>query len=129
MFASVGIPVYGLRELSLVKNDITKINSKISELLTINLISVLICSSIYILIIIFVDFFSINQHLYLICVLNIFLAGIQTDWILQFRGNFRSLATRSFFIKLIAFLCILLFVKDEKISKNIYSFMHLELVL
>ena len=123
MFASVGIPVYGLRELSLVKNDITKINSKISELLTINLISVLICSSIYILIIIFVDFFSINQHLYLICVLNIFLAGIQTDWILQFRGNFRSLATRSFFIKLIAFLCILLFVKDEENIKE-YLFIH-----
>lgn len=109
--AMLGIPNYGVREISICKSS--SLNTLFSELFLINAISTTIISVIYIEVINVFDM-PINTKLYniygIILVLNIF----NVDWFYQAKEEFKYITIRSAIVKLSSMLAIFTLVKDEK---------------
>ena len=64
IMAFLGIPTYGLREISKVRNNQVELDSIFSELFIINFISTVVFSVLYILLIIVIKDFRTNLLLY-----------------------------------------------------------------
>lgn len=109
--AMLGIPNYGVREISICKSS--SLDTLFSELFLINAISTTIISVIYIEVINVFDM-PINTKLYniygIILVLNIF----NVDWFYQAKEEFKYITIRSAIVKLSSMLAIFTLVKDEE---------------
>ena len=71
IFAFLGLPTYGLREIAKARDDKQELNKLYSELLSINFISTAVFLSIYLILIFCVPRFSANLPLYLIVGISI----------------------------------------------------------
>ena len=109
--ASLGITTYAVRECASVKNEQEKVNRVSSEILSIN-ICTMVVSYLALAITLFV-FNSLSNYLVLICILsgNIFFTIIGADWINSAYEDFRYITIRTLLFQIIAIVLIFLFVK------------------
>lgn len=113
IFASLGIPAYGVRVIAQNKKEPTLCNKTFTELFLINLISTIICSSAYFILIFTIDNFKneIGLHLLfgILVVFNIF----NIDWLYQAYEEYSYIAIRSFIIKFLSLLLLIVFVRKS----------------
>ena len=112
VFAMLGINIYGVREVAIVKDDAKAITVKISELLTLIFLSVITFTLIFIVLLNNVEFFSTNREFYYLAMINLISSAFNVDWVYQGLGRFQLLALRSVFVKLIALCAIFLLISD-----------------
>lgn len=113
LIASLGIPIYGIREIAKVKNDYSKLSKLFSELLVINFIGSIIFVIIYLLCICFIPYFQ-NDALYYIIAGIIVLGGFTTiDWFFSGIEEFRFISIRSIIIKFISLVALYSLVKTK----------------
>lgn len=137
--AALGIPNYGIREISKVRESKTNSSKVFSELCFINFLSTTICVILYYSFIFLVPSFKEERTLYYIVGLTVIFNYLNVDWFYQGFEEFRYIAVRSFVVKLLSLLAIFLFVKTYNdypkyalISclgiggNNIYNFIHLK---
>lgn len=110
--ASLGIPTYGIREIAKVKEKCDKKNLVFTELFVINFISTIFCSITYYLIIIISDF-NIDKRLFGVCGLLIILNIFNVDWLYQGEEEYKFIAIRSFIIKVISFILVIVLVRKQ----------------
>lgn len=113
-FASLGIPIYGIREISKVRNKKEEKNKIFSELIIINSVSTLFSIVLYfIFLILFInkkdDFF-----LYLATGLVLFFNFFNIDWFYQGEEEYGYITIRSFIIKIVLLLFLFLFVHAKR---------------
>jgi len=115
IFATFGTTIYGIREISKVREDQKQLNKTFSEIFVINFITTFITLIVYLLIIISIYFNSNNKEvlLLLIFALSIFLNLFCIDWLYMGLENFKTIALRSLLIKLISLICIFLFIQER----------------
>lgn len=115
LFASLGFPLYGTREIAQVKNDPKKLQDTFSAIFTANLLSCLLIFIVYILSVLFVagDANSENLLLYLILGLSILMSCVSLNWFYQGVEDFKYITTRSICIKVISIVCLFVFVKHQ----------------
>ena len=111
MFAALGIPTYGVREISKYRENQEKTNRVFSELLIINACSTTLCLLGYGLLVL--QCFNTDYKLYLVCGLLIVFNFINIDWFYQGKEDYVYIAVRSVLIKLISIIALLLFVKNR----------------
>lgn len=108
--ALLGIPNYGVREISKITNQ-EHLNKTFSELFVTNFLSTLIITTIYYGIINLVHL-PIDKTLYniegIILLFNVF----NVDWFYQGMEEFKYITIRSVVVKIISMIAIFLFVKD-----------------
>jgi O-antigen/teichoic acid export membrane protein len=113
---SLGIPVYGVRELSKV------ISRSQRDLILVELIILLSASTFFLFLIYFLLFHIFNDNLninesinsYSILLLFYTISNIfQLDWLYQAEKKFKFLTWRTFIIKSLGLLLILILVKDD----------------
>lgn len=109
--ASLGIPNYGVREVSRAESA-DKLNRLFSELFLINIFSTAIVSILYYGVVHFADL-GINRILYYIEGIILLLNVINVDWFYQGIENFRYIAIRSCIVKIISVFAIFSFVKTK----------------
>lgn len=112
LFATMGLSIYGQREISYVQNDKIKRSKIFWEIKILTIINVFICLLIYlILTVLYVD----NQYLliYLIWGISIFNVAVDVTWFFQGLEEFKKIVTRNFFIKILDIMYIFIFVKDK----------------
>lgn len=120
VLASLGLPVYGIREIAKVKNDKEKLNQTYSELFLINIIFTILSCIIYL-------FFMLNIFnnddllLYGICGTQILFNCINIDWLFQGCGEYSYITKRNIFIKVVFLFFIIIFVNDKS-DLPIYAF-------
>lgn len=112
-FASLGLPSYGLREISKAREDQNKLDKTFSELLTINIVSSLICTAAYFFIVIGIPSYRENFLLYAACGLPVLLNVINVDWFYQGLEEYRYITIRSIVIKAISVVAIFLFIHQK----------------
>lgn len=110
-FALLGIPNYGVREISKI-NDKKRESKIFSELFIINSISTTIIVLCYYTIINFLHL-NINRLLFNIEGIIILLNYFNVDWFYQGKEEFKYITIRSAIVKVISMIAIFLFVKDE----------------
>ncbi len=112
--ASLGIPNYGVKEISKCGENVKERSKTFSELFSINFISTAICIAVYYF---FVNFFPYFQNqkpvlniMGLMLVFNLF----NVDWFYQGIEEYGIIATRGTVVKIISFMAMLLFVKKPE---------------
>ncbi len=113
LIASLGLPSYGVKAIA--QNDETKEQRSRTffELFLINLIATLLCIAAYFLFVNNFTHFANRKALFnimgLMLVLNIF----NIDWFYQGVEEYSYIATRSFVVKILSFVAMLIFVKEQ----------------
>ncbi|HWB26130.1 MAG TPA: flippase [Chitinophagaceae bacterium] len=117
--SAIGVPVYGMREISKHKDDHAAIKRIFSELVLINLVNAILISTAYFLAIYFflhtIPYYKLYFFGCFILVINVF----TVDWLYQGMEEFPFITTRNIFIKIISICLTFLFVKS-KADLNIY---------
>lgn len=111
ILAFLGIPTYGLREISRIRNDTDELNKVYSELFTINLITTIVFSSLY-FIYVFV-FCRESIVLYLVVGIIVVANAINISWLYEGLEEFQFISIRNAVFKLIMFVFMVVFVKEE----------------
>jgi O-antigen/teichoic acid export membrane protein len=109
MFATLGIPQYGTREIAKRQDTADATNRLFSELMVVNIISTALCTTMYYL---FVGIaFQDKMPLYLVCGLSLILNFINVDWFFQGKEEYVYITLRSALVKVLSILALFVFVK------------------
>ena len=112
LFATMGLSIYGQREISYVQNDKLKRSKIFWETKILTIINVFICLLIYLILIsLYVD----TQYLliYFIWGISIFNVAVDVTWFFQGLEEFKKVVTRNCFIKILDIMYIFIFVKNK----------------
>ena len=121
VFASVGIPTYGIRVIARNTNNREKLNKRFSELIIINSIATTAAIIIYLSMLFSVEKFSAERMLFLVVGINLFFNYINIDWFFSGCEDYVYITVRSTLFKLVAIVLIFVFVR-EKDDVLIYAF-------
>lgn len=110
MFAVLGIPRYGTREIAKVRHDPRAVNKLFTELLVINFASTLICVIGYYTAVI--SGLIGDSIIYVICGIEIMFNFINIDWFYEGEEEYVYITVRSILIKLLSITALFSFVKD-----------------
>ena len=112
MFAVLGIPRYGTREIAKSRNNQMAVNRLFTEILIINTISTAVCAVGYYSAVLFGLVGS--SIIYLICGLEILFNFISIDWLFEGEEEYAFITTRSILVKLLSLAALFTFVNDEQ---------------
>jgi O-antigen/teichoic acid export membrane protein len=112
IFASLGIPVYGVREVAKYKSDRKTLSRLFSELVVVLFFSTIALSVVFLLLIFIVKDFRIDKYLFYLGALQLLFSSFIFDWFYQGLENFKYIALRTFFIRLLATIVVMLVVKQ-----------------
>lgn len=111
LIAALGIPLYGIREVAKVKHDKEKLSKLVMELLTINFITTILLTLIYLILVISIPKFSEHLSLYTIGLGLLLLGFTSIDWFYTGTEKFKFVAYRSVVVKIASMLLLFLWVK------------------
>lgn len=113
MIATMGIPIYGVKVIAQYRVGSKEGESTFFELFTINAVLSILSSIGYYLLITFSPYFDGKEILYYVTGINILFNVINVDWYYQGIQEYKYITIRSFSIKLLSLLALILFVKKE----------------
>jgi len=113
LLAYLGIPTYGMREVAKCRNDKETLNKLYSELMTINSISTIIFSVLYLTICVSVSSIRANFSLYLIVGIVLICNLFNNSFLYEGLEEFKYISIRNFIFKVLSFLLLLLLVKSN----------------
>ncbi|WP_026663183.1 flippase [Butyrivibrio proteoclasticus] len=113
VFASLGIPTYGMREIARAGNSIERRNKVFSELFLLNFIATLICSTAFLIMIASVASIRTNLTLYICTGLTLFLNVFNIDWFYSGQEEYVYITVRSFIVKVLSIILIFTFVRKQ----------------
>ncbi len=109
----LGIPTYGMREISKNRKDKNDLSKIYSELLCINFISTCIFGIIYLILIFNISMYKENIVLYLVTGISIFLNFFNISWLYEGLEDFKFISIRNVIFKIFSFILLLIFVKND----------------
>ena len=112
-FAQVGIPVYGIREISKNRDNEENRSKVFSELLIINAITALIALIVYGIIFLFNSKMQSDQILYFIAGSTIFISMFSIDWLYSGLEEYKYIAIRSLLVRTVVVIFIFSFIREK----------------
>ena len=113
LVALLGIPTYGVREVSKLRDEKEALVKLVSQLMSIAAITTLIVSVIYIVTIIIVGQLTKNYIIFLIAGFVIYLAPFKINWFYQGIENFGFITKVSLIIRTLSVIALFLFVREK----------------
>ncbi len=124
--AAFGIPIYGVREIAKIQNNIEERSKVFFEIFLINLISTIFLSLIYLLLIFNVNKLTIEFDLFIYSLAFFFLNVFYFEWFFIGLNQFKFIAIRFFCVRLVLILFVFLFVKS---SKDYVKYMQIQVLI
>ena len=112
IFAFLGIPTYGRREISKVRNDKDELSRLHAELFIINSVSTLLFCLSYLALILLVPSYRTDLPLYLVTGGSIALNFFNNSWLFEGLEEFKFISIRNILFKMAALVLMVMFVKD-----------------
>jgi O-antigen/teichoic acid export membrane protein len=113
ILAALGIPTYGVRGISKVRDSAEKTGNLFSEMFSINILSSLLFSFLYIASIFFIPQLFELKSLLFVAGIQVFLSPFNIDWFFSGRENFKIITIRSLIIKILSLGALFIFVKTK----------------
>jgi O-antigen/teichoic acid export membrane protein len=113
LFAALGIPIYGIREIAKYNNDPKGRQQVFSELFLINCISTFIFLIIYLATVYFVPTLRQDYEFLLIAGLFVLFIPLNVDWFFAGREKFKLITVRTIASKLISIGGLFIFVRTK----------------
>ncbi len=120
VFAALGIPVYGIKEIAKYKGNPDKISSVFLSLSTIFFLTSLFAAILYFSSVILLPFFKDQQPMYLLAGAMVFLSFTYSDWYYAGKEDFKIIAIRSLVVKAIALILLYTWVKT---AQDLYPYL------
>lgn len=114
LFSAMGIPIYGIREIARVRDDIHEKTKVFLELLLILIITTVISYTVLFGLFLQLDFFSGYKVLILILGSLILLTNLGTEWYFQGMENQLFITVRTVVVRLVGFLLIIFYIKGPE---------------
>lgn len=123
LFTCLGIPMYAIREIARVRNDVVKMNRTAMEILLLHTLLTLIGYAVVAILCFTVPQVEANVSLFLVLSLTIFFTAIGCEWFYQGIEDFKYITIRGLIVKVIAIglLFLLVHTKDDLIYYGWYS--------
>lgn len=112
--ASLGIPIYGLREVARIKNNKPALNKLVSELVLLNLFTALISTLVYIVVLWNSNTLLQSFPLFAIGALQVAMGFLSIDWLFAGLEDFKIITIRSLCIRFITVLFLIWFVRQPE---------------
>ena len=138
MFAQMGIPTYGIRACSQVRDNKRKLNTTVRELLTINLILCIFVYAFFAILLFTVPRFREDRILLVIVSLSIGFNALGVEWLYRALEEYVYISIRSIVFKLIALILMLVLIKNSddyilygaltifaSVGSNVFNFINL----
>ena len=109
----LGIPTYGLREISKARHNKENLDKIYSELFIINGISTSVFSVAYFALILFVPYYHSNLLLFSITGFSIILNFLNNSWLYEGLEEFKYISIRNIIFKAISFVLLVIFVRKQ----------------
>lgn len=138
LFVALGIPLYAVREIAMVRDDCKKMNIVTAEIFILNSILMLGGYVIVAILCIFVPQIKQDVPLFLILSLTLLFSTIGCEWFYQGIEDFMYITIRGLVVKIISVVFLFVFVKTKEdillyglyavlgsIGGNLFNFIHL----
>lgn len=113
LIAALGIPVYGVKKIAQCGNDTQNRSKVFSELFIINSVSTVICSLVYLLIVLLFGYFHSKLTISLIAGILLFANFFSFEWFFQGLEKYKYLMSRSIIVSAFAVVSVFVFVKQK----------------
>jgi O-antigen/teichoic acid export membrane protein len=120
LFAALGIPIYGIKEIAKNKEDKEATKGTFLSLSIIFFITSIVASIAYICSIIFIPYFSGQTASYITAGILVLLSFTYTDWYYAGKGEFKAITIRSVIVKALALILMYVLVKK---SEDLYAYL------
>ena len=114
MFASLGIPTYGIRACAKVRDDKEKLSKTAQELLIINSVTMLITCVVFIVSVAAVPEFSVEKELYIINGIGMVLNMFAVTWLYNALEQYAYITVCNIVVKIVSLLLMFLLVKKPE---------------
>ncbi|WP_366184861.1 flippase [Flavobacterium ovatum] len=114
LLASIGIPMYGIREIARVRNDKKKLIELTQELFVMQFITSVIVSLIFIAVVFLNGKLSDEKTLFFIVSLSIILTSLGMEWFYQGLEQYSYITTRSIIFSTISTIAIFIFIHNKE---------------
>lgn len=111
--ANLGIPTYGIRACSQVRDNKLQLSKTVHEIFFINLVTTLLSYIVLLLCIKFNPWFASERVLLLVSSITIIFSCIGMDWLYSAIEEYKYITIRSFFVKVLSLVFLFIFVKDK----------------
>lgn len=114
MFASLGIPTYGIRACAKVRDDKEKLSKTVQELLIINSITMLLTLLVFVFTVILVPEFSAEKELYVINGIGMVLNMFAITWLYNALEQYAYITVVNMIVKVVSLVLMFLLVKKPE---------------
>lgn len=126
LFGSIGVSLYGNRQVAFVRNDRQKLTNTFYEIFLMRSVTIVIS---YVFFIIFLIIAKQYRIYYLAQSISIIAAAFDISWFFMGLENFSVTVLRNFIVKVITLICIFTFVKSEGDLTNYILILSLSLLI
>ena len=112
MFASLGIPTYGIRACARVRDNREELSRTVQELLIINTVTTVLTYAAFLILLAVVPKFAAERELLLINSVSLFLNVIGVSWLYSALEEYGYIASRTLIFKVISIVFMFLMVKS-----------------
>ncbi|WP_304206935.1 flippase [Fusobacterium perfoetens] len=119
-FAYLGVPIYGIKKVALVRNDKKKLSNIVGELIILNIFSIGITLIFIIISILYIPSFSNNKILFLIYTITLIFNTLNLEWLYKGMEEYKYITVRSLLCRIFIVVLTFLLVK-EKTDYFIYA--------
>ena len=112
LFGSLGVALYGKREIAYVQDDKKKRTQLFWEILVVKFITVTIATAVYVLV--FIVLGKEYNIFYTILLFELLSTAVDITWFFQGLEDFKKTVTRNVIVRLVAVTCIFIFVKKPE---------------
>lgn len=113
LFASFGIPRYGIREIARNRDNKKELSNSFWNLIIIQAVLSAVCLVVYLVLILNVSKFNSEINLYLLMIVMLILNIFSIDWFYQGIEEFGYIAIRNVIVKIISIILIFTMIKER----------------
>ena len=113
LFAVLGIPYYGIREVAKLHDDKEGLSRLVSELISVSFIATFIVTLIYVTSIFLMGQLDENRVIFLVSGLLLYFAPFRIDWFYSGLEQFKYITLRTVIIRTVSIICMFIFVRTK----------------
>ncbi|HJE97109.1 MAG TPA: polysaccharide biosynthesis C-terminal domain-containing protein [Ligilactobacillus acidipiscis] len=110
LLGSIGIALYGNREIAYLRNDKHKMSKAFWEIQIIKTFAVIFATILYF---VFLQFYQTNHILMIFQAINLLAAAFDISWFFMGIEDFKKTVVRNTLVKIISLILIFIFIKDS----------------
>ena len=114
MFASLGIPTYGIRACAKVRDDKEKLSKTVQELLIINSITMFLSLIVFIFTVVLIPEFAAEKNLYIINGIGMVLNVFAITWLYNALEQYAYITVINMIVKLVSLILMFMLVKQPE---------------